>query len=138
MHPAILLIDNLNDFSGSEIQAFYIARFLQERGHRTEMWTFRTGIFSEHCEAQGVTVRAFHKTGVLRPDGVRLYQEMEEALRSFSRGEPLILQCFHTASNLLAPILAARLDNVRVVATRRDMGFIRKPVHDVLQRSLKG
>ncbi len=136
MHPAIILIDNLNEFSGTEVQALYLARFLQSRRHPVEMWTFRLGTFSKWCQDQGIRVRAFRKTGVLRPDGVRLYREMEAALKAFSGGAPTIIQSFHTASNLLAPVLARRNPNVKVIATRRDMGFIRKPVHDALQRPL--
>lgn len=138
-HPVILLVDELIGRGGTEMHLISLARALKARGHLVEIWTFRLSPqMQEVVEPTGVPVQVFPVRGVLSAQLPLLLRRLRAHARALLGDQPFVLQSYHIAADITAASLAYLLPQAAVVSTRRDMGFTRKAIHDLVLRALDG
>jgi glycosyltransferase involved in cell wall biosynthesis len=139
VYPVVLLADELVARGGTEMHLLWLSREMVRRGFPLEVWTFHLGeALAEEFRAAGVTTRSWSIQGVFRPDLPKTLARLRREVLRVSGGGRCVLQCYHTASDLLGAMLAPLVPGLVVISTRRDMGFTRKPIHDAAMRALGG
>lgn len=128
----LLLIDELEDWRGTETHLFRLVQRLDPRRLRPVIAIVGRRRLTEAFREARVPVFPLQVRGLLAPSGLRGLARIVALLR---RERARLLVSYHTTADLLGP-LAAGLAGIPAISCRRDEGFTKKPAHVAVQRRL--
>ena len=129
----LYLIDELKVKGGTEKHLYELAIGMADAGFRVTVFSLADGIYADEFKGdQRIHYACLNVTRIYDRKGLSAIAEIAGYMRS---QQVDIIQSFHTASDLIAP-LAARLSMRRskVYSSRRDLGYTKSPRHTSMQR----
>ena len=131
-HTVVLLVDDLSEWTGTEVHLFRLLQQLDPARVRPVVAVVGRHDLADDFRARGIQVEPLQIYRTLAPSGLVGLGKIAALLR---REHASLLVTYHTAADLLGPS-AGRLAGVPVLSCRRDEGFTKKPIHVRLQRPL--
>ncbi len=126
----IFLIDELSEWTGTEIHLFKLLQHLDRNQIQPVVGILGRAHLAEQFRARNLRVLELHINKVFSPQGLLGVGKITALLR---REKAQLLVTYHTAADLLGP-LAAKLYGIPVISCRRDTGFSKRRVHIRAQR----
>jgi len=131
-HTVVLLIDDLHEWTGTEVHLIRLLKRLDRHRIRPVVAVVGRADLAPPFMAEGIDVVPLQIHRVFAPSGAAGVVRIARLLR---RERASLLVTYHTASDLMGPV-AARLVRRPVLSCRRDEGFTKKRLHVSVQRPL--
>ena len=135
MMHIVYLIDELKGRGGSEKSLYSLVLAMRDKGFRVSIFSLQDNEYAASFKKiEKVTYRCLQVKRVYDFSGIMGLR----LLRNFLRDEQVdIIQTMHTASDLLGPLASFGLSHrLKVVSSRRDMGFTKQHHHVQMQKLL--
>lgn len=134
MH-VLFLIDQLVCAGGTELHLWDLATGLVTRGIRVSVVSFDDGAFAgRFVDDAEIEYHCLNAPCINNLQGFKAILWLHKYLR---RGKVDIIQSFHTASDLVAPVLGLFSHRrTKVISSRRDLGYTKSKKHIFLHKFL--
>lgn len=135
MMHIVYLIDELKVRGGSEKSLYNLVLAMRDKGNRVSVFCLQQGEYAESFkEIENVTYHCLQVRRVYDFSGMKAIR----FLRNFLRNEQVdIIQTMHTAADLLGPLVSfGQSARLKLVSSRRDMGFTKQGKHVRVQKLL--
>lgn len=131
----VYLIDELKVRGGSEKSLYNLVLAMRDKGLRVSVFCLQQGEYAEYFK--NIEKVNYHCLQVKR---IYDFSSMKAIrfMRNFIRNEQVdIIQTMHTAADLLGPLVSfGQSTRLKLVSSRRDMGFTKKDKHVRVQKLL--
>ncbi|MFC1863339.1 glycosyltransferase [Thermodesulfobacteriota bacterium] len=131
--PVLFLIDDLNDWRGTETHLFRLFQVMDRNRILPILAVIGRAKLANEFLSIGIRVEhlAFYKIF-----GLAGLRGLKKIIQLLNETHAKLIVTYHTSSDLLGPLSALFVNNVRCLSCRRDEGFTKKNVHVKLQRHL--
>lgn len=131
----VYLIDELKVRGGSEKSLYNLVLAMRDKGLRISVFCLQEGEYAEDFKKiENINYHCLQVKRIYDFSGMKAIQ----FLRKFIHKEQVdIIQTMHTAADLLGPIVSfGQSPRLKLVSSRRDMGFTKQDKHVRLQKLL--